>query len=255
MNLEVQLSVMNLKKEDLDKMNITSKCTVINQCGKEGYEEYKNFKIYSYNEKGLANSRNRGLEHATEDIILLCDDDVIYDEAYEESVIKEFENNPKADMIVFNFNNPYRKKKAIKKRKRLHIYNCLRYASYNIAFKRESAKNIRFNTKFGPKGTYDAGGDDTIFMVDFLKNGLKIYSSSKNLGKIESNDSTWFNGYDEKYFFARGALFTEISVPFRKILILQHILRHKEFLDKVSFRRALKVMLEGSKDYINRFKK
>ena len=39
MKLEVMLSIMNLKKEDLDKMNITSKCTVINQCDKEEYEE------------------------------------------------------------------------------------------------------------------------------------------------------------------------------------------------------------------------
>lgn len=31
MKLEVLLSVMNLNKKNLDKMNITSKCTVINQ--------------------------------------------------------------------------------------------------------------------------------------------------------------------------------------------------------------------------------
>ena len=53
MKLEVLLSVMNLKKEELDKMNITSKCTVINQCDKKDFEKYKNFNIYSYNEKGL----------------------------------------------------------------------------------------------------------------------------------------------------------------------------------------------------------
>ena len=38
MKLEVLLSVMNLDIKDLDKMNITSKCTVINQCGKKGTE-------------------------------------------------------------------------------------------------------------------------------------------------------------------------------------------------------------------------
>lgn len=121
MKLEVLLSVMNLNKEELDKMNITSKCTVINQCGKEAYEEYKNFNIYSYNELGTANSRNRGLEHITEDIIILCDDDVVYNEDYEKNIIVEFENNPKADVIIFNVTNPYRKKKIIKHNKRLHI--------------------------------------------------------------------------------------------------------------------------------------
>lgn len=65
MKLEVMLSVMNLKKENLDEMNITSKCTVVNQCGSDGFEKYKNFNIYSYNELGNSNSRNRGLEHIT----------------------------------------------------------------------------------------------------------------------------------------------------------------------------------------------
>ena len=86
MKLEVMLSVMNLEKENLDKMNITSKCTVINQCEKNDSEKYKNFDIYSYNERGAANSRNRGLEHITEDIIILCDDDVIYNEDYEKNI-------------------------------------------------------------------------------------------------------------------------------------------------------------------------
>ena len=59
MKLEVMLSVINLKKEELDKMNITSNCIVINQCRKEEFEEYKNFKIYSYDEIGTSNSRNK----------------------------------------------------------------------------------------------------------------------------------------------------------------------------------------------------
>ena len=41
MKLEVLLSVMNLNKKDLDKMNITSKCTVINQCKTNKQEKYK----------------------------------------------------------------------------------------------------------------------------------------------------------------------------------------------------------------------
>ncbi|MBQ3415429.1 MAG: glycosyltransferase family 2 protein [Clostridia bacterium] len=150
MNLEVILSVMNIKKENLDKMNIMSKCVVINQCDENGYEKYGNFNIYSYTERGAANSRNRGLEHSTEDIILLCDDDVVYDEGYEQKVLEEFENNHKADVIIFNMYSPNRKKKTIKKNKRLHIYNSLHYATCNIAFRRKSIGNIKFNPMFGP---------------------------------------------------------------------------------------------------------
>jgi glycosyltransferase involved in cell wall biosynthesis len=76
---------MNLNKNDLDKMNITSECIVINQCKENKFETYKNFKIYSYNEIGISNSRNRALEHASGDILLFCDDDVIYDNDYEKN--------------------------------------------------------------------------------------------------------------------------------------------------------------------------
>lgn len=256
MKLEVMLSVMNLNIEDLDKMNITSKCTVINQCGEKNFERYKNFYIYSYNELGNSNSRNRGLDHITEDIILLCDDDVIYDKDYENNIIKEFENNKKADVIIFNMHSPNRKKRIIKKRKRLHIYNSLNYASYNIAFRKNAVleKQIRFNTMFGPNAKYN-NGTDTLFIVDMLRSKLKIYSSPIYIGTAYNKNSTWFKGHNEKFFYNKGALFTAINKKIRKTLILQYLLRHrKEVLNNISFFKAYNLMLNGSKDYLNSIK-
>lgn len=253
MKLQVILSLMNLKREDLAKMNITSKCVVINQCDKNDYEKYENFDIYSYTERGAANSRNRGLEHSTEDILLLCDDDVVYNEGYEEKVITEFRNNPEADVIIFNMYSPNRKKREIKKRKRLHLYNSLHYATCNIAFRKKSIGNIKFNPLFGPNGTYGkAGGDDTMFLVSCLNNKLKIYSCPEYLGTVYHDKSTWFNGINEKFFFDKGALFTAINRRYRLILIYQFLLRHKEFLTNMKFSVALKHMLDGSRDYIKR---
>ena len=255
MRLEVLLSVMNLIKKELDKMNITSKCTVINQCGKNKFEKYKNFNIYSYNELGAANSRNRGLEHISEDIILLCDDDVIYNNKYEKTVLNEFKKNKDADIIIFNFESPNRKKRMIKKEKRLHIYNCLHYATCNIAFRRKSIKNIKFDPMFGPNGVYGkAGGDDTMFLVSCLINKLKIYSCKKYLGTVYHEKSTWFNDYNEKFFYDKGALFTGISKSFRIPLFIQFLLRHREFLNNIKLFKAFKIMIEGSNDYISKVK-
>jgi glycosyltransferase involved in cell wall biosynthesis len=256
MKLEVLLSAMNLNKKDLDKMNITSKSTVINQCGKENFEKYKNFNIYSYDEIGTSNSRNRGLEHITEDIILLCDDDVVYNKDYEKIVLEEFKKNPKADVIIFNFNVKNRKKRIIKKRKKLHIYNSLNYATYNIAFKKNSIlnNNIKFNTMFGPGAKYN-NGEDSLFIRNLHKNKLKVYSSSEYLGTVYNEKSTWFKGYNEKFFFNKGALFTAINPKIRHILILQYLIRHKETLINLKFRKALKIMLQGSKDFLKTNKK
>lgn len=251
MKLEIILSVMNLDIKDLDKKNIKSKCTVINQCGKNDFKKYKNFNIYSYDELGAANSRNRGLEHITEDIILLCDDDMVYEKNYEEIVLEEFKKNPKADMIFFNVNSPNRKKRPIKKNKRMHLYNSLHYATCNIAFRKKSLNNIKFNNMFGPNGTYkNAGGDDTLFIVSFLKNKLKIYSCKKYIGTVYHETSTWYKKNNEKFFYDKGALFTAINKNIRHLLILQYLLRHKEVLENITFKKALKLMLDGSKNYI-----
>ena len=251
MKLEVLLSVMNLNKKDLDKMNITSKCIVINQCNNNTFTKYKHFNIYSFNEKGVSNSRNRALEHASEDILLFCDNDVVYNEDYEAIVLNEFKNNPKADVIFFNFESPNRKKRIIKKRKRLHIYNSLNFASYNIAFRRRSVKDIRFNTLFGAGSSkYNCGGEDSLFITQCLKNKLKIYSSPIYIGSISGDDSTWFKGYDEKFLFNKGALLTAINPRFRHLLILQALIRHKEMHKDIKFFNAYKIMLRGSKDYL-----
>ena len=252
MKLEILLSVMNLNVKDLDKMNITSACTVINQCKKNKKEKYKNFNIYSYNEIGTSNSRNRGLEHIKEDIIILCDDDVVYNKNYEEKILNEFKNNPKADVIIFNFESPNRKKRKIKKRKRLHIYNSLNYASYNIVFKKDSIlkNNIKFDTDFGPGAKYNSG-EDSLFIRDLFKNKLKVYSSPEYLGIAYNTTSTWFKGYDKKFFFNKGALFTAINPKIRRTLIFQYLIRHKETLTDIKFKKAIKLMLAGSKDYLN----
>ena len=250
MDLQVLLSVMNLDKKNLDKMNITSKCTVINQCNENKFEKYKNFEIYSYKELGVANSRNRALQHAKEDILLFCDDDVIYNKNYEKNVIKEFKKNPNADVIFFNLDSPNRTVKQNKKNKRLHFYNVLRYGTYCMAIKRNKI-SFKFNNTFGGNAKYsDGSGEDTLFVVDCLKNNLKLYSSIKNIGKVEQKKSVWFKGYTEKYFFDKGALFCAISKRFRYILYIQYLIRHKETLKNIKLSKALKLMINGGKDYL-----
>ena len=256
MNIEVLLSVMNLEIKDLDKTNISGKCCVINQCNENNYFKYKNFFIYSYAEKGLSKSRNRGLEKASSDIILLCDDDVKYSDNYENDILNEFNNNPDADIIIFNLKSIHRENKVIKKNKKLHLYNSLGYSSPRIAFKRKSIldRNISFNEMFGSGSIYSSG-EDVLFIVDSMKSGLNVYLSCKCLGEVDNKSSNWFKGYNEKFFFDKGALYTAINMKFRYIYMLQFLIRHHKYLNEVSFSKAYKLMRNGSNDYIKRLKK
>ena len=250
MKLEVLLSTIDVKTKDLDNMNITCKCTVINKGIKEGLVKHKNFNIYTYNESGVSKSKNRGLSKISEDIILLSDDDVVYSDTFEKDILNEFKNNDKADVIFFNVESPKRGKRELTKRKRMHIWNSLNYATYNIAFRRKSIKGITFNEMFGPGAKYN-NGTDTMFIKDIYENKLKVYSSPIYIGKVNQGESTWFKGYNEKYFYNKGALFTAINKQMRHILMLQYLIRHKEVLTDYKLFDAYKIMLKGSKEYLN----
>ena len=102
---------------------------------------------------------------------------------------------------------------------------------------------------FGANAKYN-NGEDSLFIRDVLKNKLKIYSCPVNIGTVYHRESTWFKGYDERYFFNKGALFTAISKRFRHALLLQYLLRHREVCKDMGFGPAYKAMLEGSKDYL-----
>lgn len=251
MKLEVLLSVLNLDKKILKKMNIKTDCIVINQCDKEDYKKEKNFKIYSYKERGLSISRTRAIEKSTGDILLLCDDDVVYDDNYEKTIIDSFKNNPKADVIFFNLETINREAKLNKKNKRVHFYNCLRYGSTSIAFRKESIikNNIKFNLLFGTKDHFQ-GGEDSLFIVDCLKKGLKLYSSKEFIGTVNHAKSTWFEDYNEKFFYNKGALFCAINKPLRKLLFLQYLVRYKETYQKIGFSKAYSAMEKGAKAYL-----
>lgn len=199
----------------IKKMNIHSDAIIINQGNHDELKTFIHESRYniiwdSCSERGIGRSRNRALMKASSDIVLFADDDVVYYNNYSDIVTKEFNQNPKADVILFNIDslNPNRPEFINKKNTKVHIFNCLRYGACRIAIKRTSLlkANIFFSLLFGGGAKYQAG-EDNLFIVSCLKNKLRCYASSKSLGTVAQSESTWFKGYDDKYFFDRGALF------------------------------------------------
>ena len=118
-----------------------------------------------------------------------------------------------------------------------------------ITFKIDSIKRkqIKFNEFFGPGGMIKKG-EETVFLNDCKKKGLKIYSVPKQIGRVENKESTWFKGFNRRFFFDQGAIFSEISPKNYKILILQYLLRkHKLYRGKYKISKVYKIMDRGSK--------
>lgn len=257
MNFQVLVSTMNQTDHSLiQKMQLNSDAIIINQCNQlaADSQEYNGYLIhwYSFDERGIGLSRNNALMRAEADIVLFADDDVAYEESYREIVLKEFKDLPHADVIIFNVTstNARRPEYVNRCRRRLHWYNCLRYGTFRIAVRLDSVrkKNILFHQMFGGGARYSCG-EDSIFLMDCLKNRLKMYASDKTIGYVNHRESSWFEGYNEKYFRDKGALFTCIFDRLALPMAVQYCLRHREILDQLNMRQALLLMYQGSRDF------
>lgn len=260
MNLQVLVSTMHQNDHSiLEKMNIQSDAIIINQCDRNEIEKFT-FKGNSINflsllERGVGLSRNTALMRATADICLFADDDVSYNSDYKEVIINEFLNNPKADMIIFNVpsTHPERGRRLITKNKKLNLHNCFRFGTYQIAVRLASIRsaNIYFSLLFGGGAKYSAG-EDSLFIADCMKKGLKVYSSVKSIGTVSHQESTWFKGYTDKYFVDKGVFYAYLSKRWAKVLSLRFSIRHRElFKDSKTWYEAFRLMSKGIEE-VNR---
>lgn len=260
MKTEVLVSTMNQSDISIyDKMNITGSAIIINQCDKNDYVEVtkngKTIKMFSFNERGVGKSRNNALMRATEEICLMADDDMVYVDGYEDIVINAFKKNPKADMIVFNVRVHDKNgiKERVEKNQKVRFFNCLKYGTVTFAFRRNAMykSNIFFSLLFGGGAKYGAG-EDSIFIWNCVKSGLNVYSNTHTIADVYNYESTWFRGYNEKYFFDKGALFRALSKHFSTLLILQFAIRkRKMYIEHVSMLDAIRYMLKGSYEFKN----
>lgn len=133
---------------------------------------------------------------------------------------------------------------------RVRWYNCGRYPTYSFAVKRECLhkNNITFSLLFGGGARY-SNGEDSLFIRDCLKSGMRVYRVPVNIGKEKYRESTWFRGYNEKFFFDRGVLYSYLYGRLDKVMAMRWLLKHKEELcQEISLKEAYGIMCRGMKE-------
>lgn len=258
----LQLLVATMNLTDIiglcDKMHIASDALIINQSDCVKYEclFYHGYKIecYTFAERGLSRSRNNALLRCTGEILCIADDDMVYTDTYREDIINEFQKHPEADALVFNVTalNDERSGKPIEKYARVGKRESREYGSVHIAIRKRAliGKNVYFNTLFGSGATYSCG-EDTLFLKELIEKDLKLYKTPIRIASVDMSDSTWFKGYNEKYFKDKGALI-EAAYPRCSYLlaILQSVRNSKKCLG--SYKKAAKLFsyyTSGIADY------
>lgn len=255
--IEVLLSCMTDDPYNLVKnMNLETDILVVNQTNKETNEEFKLdgkvVRIINTKTRGLSKSRNIALHNAKGDICLLCDDDVTYLSGYKSTIIEAYSQIKSADVIVFDTimqNNespiPRKKIKRIKKSPRHKNYGSVR-----ITFKLESLKSnkIKFNEDFGAGSKYRSG-EESLLLRDIRKHKLSVYEYPANISIVDYTNSTWFTGYNEKFFFDKGAWIEEAYPKEKKLYKWYFVFRFKKYCD-LSLKEIKKYIDFGIKDRI-----
>lgn len=262
MRLQVLLSAMFLDNESyIDSLKITSDCVVVNQCDREAQKDItrnsiadnEQFVCYiESKDRGLSRSRNLAIDSAESELCILCDNDVVYVQDYEKIICESFDRHPDADLIVFYIKRKEKPIPNFPKEKRMGYLSVLKIFSPEIAFRRESVKDIRFDEDFGAGAKYIMG-EENLFLYDCLKRGKKIYYVPVKIAELKEVESTWFSGHDKRFFVSRGANYAGMSRFFSIPLIIQFALRKtKEYSNEMSMKDALKYMFEGRREYLSR---
>lgn len=258
MVVQVLISAMHAQPKSLiKKMNVKSDAIIINQCDKNGFDDFcvkdengndRKILTYSFCERGVGLSRNNALLRADKTISLFSDDDIVYVDDYERRIVEEFEKHKEADVLLFNvevceerrtyFNTDFH---------RVRWYNCGRYPAYAIAIKTDKMhnSNLTFSLLFGGGAKY-SNGEDSLFLRDCLKAGLKMFATDVVIGKEEAGESTWFFGYNKKFFYDRGVLYHYLYGSMAKVWGLRFLLKNKAVMCKeISFKQAYTYLKDG----------
>lgn len=254
--MKIQILVATMHQTDhslLEKMNIQTDAIIGNQCDRNEVEDFEwnghKIKYLSFAERGVGLNRNNALMRADADVCLFADDDVVYYDGYAEKIEKAFQDKPDADVVVFNFKVSRGGGAAydtVTTSRRVGKRGVTSYGAPLIAFRTERVKykNIVFHRMFGG-GTPYSCGEDTIFLQDCVKRGLRVYTDDATLGVIDNGESTWFHGYTDKFFIDKGILYKYVFGWMATPFALYHIIKHRELYATVGVKKACGLMLEG----------
>ena len=257
--MTLEVLVATTKQVDFSlvkKMNLTCSAVIANQNDTNSYSSIdydgNHFQMITTDTKGVGKNRNIALAFSSADILLFADDDVVYNQGFDKNVIASFEKFPKADVIVFGMD--LTKEGEVYNRVRgrdkiLNRWNALHYGTYVIAIKRKAVltSNLHFSELFGG-GCVFSSGEDSLFLLDCFRKKLKVFSASYVLGNNPKDVSTWFTGYNKKYFYDKGAWIAAAFPQMRFFLIRYFAIRHSR-LTKLSYREMIKEMEKGAKNY------
>lgn len=251
MKLEILMSCMFQEDDRLVRESgITGDAVVINQCSREERKQFQteNGKalMISTTQRGLTKSRNMAIANASADVCLLCDDDERFVQGYENLILSAYEKLPQADVIIFKMVN--RTPSFADQVMELKFPKTMKVSSWQISFRRESLlrSGVRFDELLGA-GTGNGAEEELKFLLDCQRAGLKIWYVPEAIASVAQAESTWFQGFDARFFYNRGATTRYIlGLPLAFAYACYYVFRKRTlYAGQISPWNALKAIFRG----------
>ena len=81
---------------------------------------------------------------------------------------------------------------------------------------------------------------------------MNVWASKALIGTVNQEESTWFKGYNERYYFDRGYLFGNMYGWKAKYLLMLLEFKEKHTKSQLSFHQRLKIEKKAIKEYLGK---
>ena len=153
------------------------------------------------------------LDNAIGKILVIADDDIVYQEGFTSKIMNAYNKFPQATVIIFSVINSNRdliKKYPSSSKVNLNIFDILNVSSIEMTLNKAivDASNIRFDESFGLGGTFEMG-EEAVFLSDLKEIHQQLVFDSQIIVMHESQTSSEKKNITDKYYI-QGALFSRI---------------------------------------------
>lgn len=188
---------------------------IVNQTDQEKVltSAYSNVRVINSSERGLSKSRNLALENAIGKILVIADDDVVYQEGFITKIINAYNKFPEAAAINFcaiNSNGSLMKNYPLNSKEDLNVFDVFNTSSIEMTLNKAilDMDKIRFDENFGLGATFEMG-EEAVFLFDLKRKNKKLVFEPEVIIKHEELTSSSKKRIIEIYY-VQGALFTRI---------------------------------------------
>lgn len=183
------------------------------QTEKELISIYSNIRVINSSEKGLSKSRNLALANAVGKILVIADDDVVYQQGFIAKIVKAYNQFPEAAAINFcavKSDGSLMKKYPDHSKTNLNAFDIFNTSSIEMTLNRSllDKTKIRFDENFGLGGVFEMG-EEAIFLFDLKNEKQQLVFEPEIIVKHREPTSSNKKNITEKYYI-QGALCTRI---------------------------------------------